>query len=188
MIIDNIFLKTKQPSFKHLTASATTTIVSLLVLLVGHFEKMALAEFLKHVDLEEMAKSTTKRKNEESSTENPSDNPVIALLNASHSTAQPGSSATPTESTEDFLSSDPASQTSRRRTESPPQTEHDRQSKRRSASAIQSRQRLHGLIDELWELVPQEQRLDVRDGHLLSRVEKIERAIGFLKRLREQAE
>jgi hypothetical protein len=49
---------------------------------------------------------------------------------------------------------------------------------------MQPRQRSHGLIDELWSLIPEEHKRAV-EGQYVSRTEKIEMAIEVLKNFQD---
>lgn len=164
---------------------------------------MALAEFLKQIDLEEMAKGggLTKKKEEPQTvletgksdssafteglepTAPPQDKPTFSFINTTFAPLSvPASSITnPVVTSERRRSRRNLSQQSVEGPEG-----RNKRRANRSASASLSRQRLHGLIDELWELVPEEQKLRLEGGQLVSRTEKIEMAISLLKSLQEQ--
>jgi len=169
---------------------------------------MALAEFLRQIDLEEMAKGlgeTLRESRTITSDTTPSSNSESIMSN----TKAPQKNTTNVPRGVTIVQSNfqhghekgvfvPPSITSpRRRAGSPSLQEEEvqrvggrnkrRTSTKRNSSAAESRQRLNGLIDELWRLIPgsEKEKRNLRNGQVVSRTEKLEMAVEVLKQLQD---
>src|SRR5579859_6732053 len=157
---------------------------------------MALSEFLKQIDLEEMFKSKERGENamEITAQAEPSKQ-ALRASEASHSqeTAPPSvelvshSSTTAPHSlpSSTQIQVPPDRHINKRPREEISDDESIASTRRlnRRASQLQSRHRLHSVIEELWNLVPEEKRAE---GNQLSRTEKIEMAIEHLRGLQDR--
>ena len=148
---------------------------------------MAIAEFLKQVDLEEMANSAgAKTKSDPPTTRETSELGVgsKSLTTVSPSSLQPSPEINASLRVQVSPSASPERR--RPRNQSSPQQSEGRKNRRRNGNinALQSRQKSQGLIDELWTLIPEEQKRAV-EGQYVSRTEKIEMAIEVLKNFQD---
>jgi len=151
--------------------------------------QMALAEFLKQVDLEEMANSAgAKTKSDPPTTLETSESDKPAVGSKCLTAVSPPSLQPSPEIHGLRVQVSPSTSPERRRPRNQAslhQSEGRKNRRRnRNTSALQSRQRSQGLIDELWTLIPEEQKRAV-EGQYVSRTEKIEMAIEVLKNFQD---
>lgn len=157
---------------------------------------MALAEFLRQVDLEELVKGVgeTVRESRTITSDTESNNYVMSRTQAPQTVT---TSITAVQSTlprgqENGVFIPPSTSSRRRAGSASLQEEVQREGRNkrrpnRNSSAAQSRQRLNGLIDELWQLIPgpEKEKRNVKNGQVVSRTEKLEMAVEVLKQLQD---
>ena len=159
---------------------------------------MSLAEFLKQVDLEELAQRAGLTLKE--SLPSTSETIRVRSSNSVSPRSQPINTVTTNfppsgvqstvqhvvPDTRVFKSPLPSSQ-GRRAISKSLEGKLDGRNKRRNrgTSAGDARQKLNGLIDELWQLIPEEKR-NAQEGEFVCRTQKLEMAIEVLKQLQGQ--